>query len=233
EARKWGMFTSAPTQACTPTLSTRTSVRPITSSGTRTSSDKPPVKSASTNGDTIAGGSRGTAAARPAGALPAVASWCFISPWSAGAGGERPVRIAGDVVPQRGHRLIDVGRLGELRGKCVTRAHVHVAAIVVDRHRRVAALAVVGDVLDEPAAGVGVQLRLEVRWGRRPVHLIVAAAHVGGRELHDAVAGLATLHFGDVPAVDRHRGDVRFLRGTPGDSELGAVARAPRRGKIG
>ena len=81
------MFTSAPTQACTPALSTRTSVRPITSSGTSTSRERPPVKSASTNGETIAAGSRGMVAARVAGTLPAVASWLFTSPSFAGGAG--------------------------------------------------------------------------------------------------------------------------------------------------
>ncbi len=54
------MLTSAPSHACTPALSSSRSVQPPSSNGTSTSRDKPPVQSASTNGEMIA--ARGEAA---------------------------------------------------------------------------------------------------------------------------------------------------------------------------
>src|SRR5436309_2828323 len=142
------MFTSAPTHDCTPTLSTRTSVRPMTSSGTSTSSDSPPVASASTNGERIAGGSRLAARGWPAVMARAAAFTVARSRSAAGA---------------------------------ANRADGELAAIVIERHGRIAACAVVGDVLDQTTSRVDAQLRLQLRGGRRPVRLLVNTAHVGGR----------------------------------------------------
>src|SRR6185436_18192194 len=55
------MLTSAPIHAWAPTLTSSTSVRPMMSSGTSTSNDKPPVHSASTNGEMMDGGAAATA----------------------------------------------------------------------------------------------------------------------------------------------------------------------------
>ena len=142
------------------------------------------------------------------------------------------MRIGGEIAPQRRHGLIHIRRFGELGGERFTRVHVQVAAIVVDRHRRVAALAVIGDILDQPAARVGVQLGLEIGRGRRPIHLIVDTPHVGRRQLHDAIAGLAVLHVGHVAAGDRDGSDVRLRRGIAEDPELRAAGRAQRRGEV-
>ena len=66
------MLISAVSQACTPTLTSSRSPRPLISSGTRISRDSPPAQSASIRGETIAG--RGAAAAGAVTARPTIAS---------------------------------------------------------------------------------------------------------------------------------------------------------------
>src|ERR1043166_5503690 len=68
DARKCGMLTSAVSQAWTPRLTRIRSPRPVSSNGTRPTSDNPPAHSASTSGDTIAA-RRGAATEATAGVL--------------------------------------------------------------------------------------------------------------------------------------------------------------------
>ncbi len=136
------------------------------------------------------------------------------------AGRQGPTGIVGEILLERGHGLIDVRRLRELCGECLARTDRDIAAIIVQRHRRIAAPAIVRDVLDETAPRVGAELCLHVGGRRRPVRFVMNAAHVGRGQFRDAIAGLAILHLRDVAGGDRELGDIRFARGCAEDAEV-------------